>query len=357
MSLGGARACSQAYTDAIAQVNATGAVVVVAAGNSGGNGVGSPANCAGAIGVAGLRHVGDKVGYSDLGPQIALSAPAGNCVNTGAGQPCLYPIMTTSNSGTTTPVAGPAGAIYTDSFNSSLGTSFAAPLVSGTAALMFSLQPSLTAAQVRTKLMSSARPFPTTGGTAGIPMCTASSTSQDECYCTTSTCGAGMLDVHAAVALVSGVQAGIALSTTTPTAGQSIALSSSSTTSAGATISAYAWTILNAGTSGAAIVGAANGSTVAVSASAAGTFLIQLTTTDNSGNFSTATLSVVVAAASTTPPASTPPATTSSGGGAVGVGWLLLLLSAVLALAATAWRERQAEARLSAAARPLSRRR
>ena len=59
MSLGGAQACSQAYIDTIAQVNAAGAVVVVAAGNSG-MAVGSPANCAGAIAVAGLRTDGDK---------------------------------------------------------------------------------------------------------------------------------------------------------------------------------------------------------------------------------------------------------------------------------------------------------
>ena len=87
MSLGGTQACSQGYIDTIGRVNAKGAVVVVAAGNSGGNAVGSPANCPGALGVAGLRHVGDKVGYSDLGPEITIAAPAGNCVNTGAARP------------------------------------------------------------------------------------------------------------------------------------------------------------------------------------------------------------------------------------------------------------------------------
>ena len=124
MSLGGTQACSQGYIDTIGRVNAKGAVVVVAAGNSGGNAVGSPANCPGALGVAGLRHVGDKVGYSDLGPEITIAAPAGNCVNTGSGAPCLYPIMTTSNTGTMSPVAGVAGAAYTGTFDASLGTSF-----------------------------------------------------------------------------------------------------------------------------------------------------------------------------------------------------------------------------------------
>ena len=85
MSLGGSQACSQAYIDAIGRVNAAGAVVVAAAGNSGGNAVGSPASCPGALGVTALRHVGDKVGFSDLGPEITIAAPGGNCVNTGGG--------------------------------------------------------------------------------------------------------------------------------------------------------------------------------------------------------------------------------------------------------------------------------
>ncbi len=270
MSLGGTQACSSTYIDAISRVNAAGVVVVAAAGNSGGNAVGSPASCPGALGVTALRHVGDKVGFSDLGPQIAIAAPGGNCVNTSGG-PCLYPIMTTSNSGAITPVAGVAGAIYTDAFNTSIGTSFSAPLVSGTVALMLSVQPSLTAAQVKATLQATARPFPTTGGSASIPTCVApGGTAQDECYCTTSTCGAGMLDAHAALLAVNGVQAAISLTTTTPTTDQAISLTSSSAESAGHTIVSYAWTILNAGSSNAAITSAANAASVTVTATGRG---------------------------------------------------------------------------------------
>ena len=67
-----------------------GAVVVAAAGNSTGHAVGAPANCPGVIAVAGLRHVGTKVGFSDLGPEVASSAPAGNCVDVGFGDPCRF---------------------------------------------------------------------------------------------------------------------------------------------------------------------------------------------------------------------------------------------------------------------------
>jgi serine protease len=102
LSLGGVGNCSAAYADAIAQVRAVGTVVVSSAGNSAGRAVSTPANCSGVIAVAGVRHIGTKVGFSDIGPQITISAPGGNCINTSAGSPCIYPIMSASNKGTTT---------------------------------------------------------------------------------------------------------------------------------------------------------------------------------------------------------------------------------------------------------------
>ena len=175
MSLGSAGACSQSYRDAMTRLSAAGVVVVSSAGNTAGHAVSTPANCPGFIAVGGLRHIGNKVGFSDLGPEIAISAPGGNCVLLGATEPCLYPIMTTSNAGTTTPVAGAAGAVYTDSFDApSLGTSFAAPLVAGTVGLMLSVKPSLTPARGAHRCCRrSARAFPTSGGSAGTPQCTA----------------------------------------------------------------------------------------------------------------------------------------------------------------------------------------
>ncbi|MBV9891937.1 MAG: S8 family serine peptidase [Rhizobacter sp.] len=351
MSLGGTGTCAQGYIDAIGQANAAGAVVVVAGGNGGSASVGTPANCPGAIGVAGLRQAGDLVGYSDAGPEITIAAPAGNCPEVGSGLPgCSYPILTTTNTGTTTPVVGAAGASYTDSFTQSLGTSFSAPLVSGTVALMLSVQPTLTPAQVRTKLMSSARPFVTSGGVSDAPTCPARSPSSGGCYCTTSTCGAGMLDAHAAVAAAAGVQAGISLTTTTPTANQAVVLTSTSVVGPGRTIASYQWSILNAGTTGATITGASNGATVTVTPTAAGSFVIQLVVTDDLGASATTTLSVAVVSGVVTPPTSSPAGGGSkSGGGAIDAGWLALLLGAVAALAVTAPRERARRVALSAA--------
>ncbi len=359
MSLGeSATACNAAFQDHVNQVIAAGATVVVAAGNDNAT-VGSPANCLGVVAVGAVRSDGDKNGFSNFGTEVTLSAPGGNCGTTISGAACLYPILTTSNPGATTPVAGAAGGTYSGSFgDASFGTSFSTPLVSGTVALMLSLQPSLTPAQVKAKLQSTARPFPTAGSsvTPNPPVCPAAST-DGICYCTTATCGAGMLDTHAAVLAVSGVQAAISLTTTTPTAGQDVALTSSSIVGPGQSVASYAWTLVSAGTTGATITSATNAESVTVRPTAAGSFTLQLTTTDNAGKPSTATITVAVAAvAVVTPLASAPAATSSGGGGALGVAWLALLASAVLALAAAARAERLRRARVSAAGRTSRRR-
>jgi serine protease len=206
LSLGGTGACSAAYRAAVAELAAPpyNAVVVAAAGNSTGHAVGTPANCPGVIGVVGLRHSGAKVGFSDLGPQVTIAAPGGNCVNIEAGSPCLYPILTTTNSGTRGPVAG--GSTWTDSTRISVGTSFAAPIVSGGVALMLSARPALTPAEAIATLKRTARPFPTSGSDNGasdptpVQQCRApDGTDQLQCYCVTGLCGAGMLDIGAAV--------------------------------------------------------------------------------------------------------------------------------------------------------------
>jgi serine protease len=348
LSLGGTGSCNAAYASETATLNAMGVVVIASAGNSAGHAVGTPANCPGVIAVAGVRHIGTKVGFSDLGPQIAISAPGGNCVNLGPNQPCLYPMVTTSNAGTTTPLAG---GIYSDAFEASLGTSFASPLVAGAAALMLSVQPGLTSAEVKSKLQSSARPFPTpavddTG--AAVPMCVPpTGTDQLQCVCTTSLCGAGLLDVRAALLSTVSVQARIAVDTTAPAAGTPVLLSSSSLIGAGRSIATYQWALVDGGGIVSGFTGATNASTASVLPTGAGTFTVSLTTTDDLGVASTATQSVNVAAA---PVQDSPAGDNGGGGGALGPEWLLLLLGAALALLASDRAERRGAVRLSASA-------
>lgn len=188
LSLGSSGACSAVFQSAVTDVVNAGKLVVVAAGNNG-SAVGQPANCNGAIAVAAHAVDGDLADYSNVGSQITISAPGGgcgrlasNCLSTytenGAG------IFSLSNRGTTGPQPSPAG----DSYALMTGTSMAAPHVSGVIALMLSLDPALTRAQLVSYLRASARPFPST------------STCAKAAYA--GTCGAGLLDAAAALSVI-----------------------------------------------------------------------------------------------------------------------------------------------------------
>lgn len=345
MSLGypddSASGCTAAdpYSVAVAEVHAAGAVVVASAGNDGRK-VNKPANCPGVISVAGLRHAGTKNGFSSLGPEVSIAAPAGNCVNLGG--ECLYPILSTSNTGTTTPSCHTH---TTGGSDAAVGTSFAAPLVSGTAALMLAANPALTPAQVLSLLKSSARGFPSSGAGVGVSSCVAGiSADQDECYCTTGTCGAGMLDAGAAVRAAAGTLpiARIGETSTRIDLGSATLLDGSgSSVAAGRTLAGYGWA-LGDGTL-ARFNGTTGGSTASVSALGSGLVAVTLTIGDSAGASasSSAVLRTGPAPSATCgtdssdgagTPAATTPASEDSGG-ALGEGWLagLALITALLA--------------------------
>jgi len=337
LSLGGSGTCASGstatlYKETINQVVAAGASIVVAAGNSAGEAVGLPGNCPGVITVTGLRHVGSKVGFSSIGPEVSIAAPGGNCVNlTGA---CLYPMFSTTNRGTTTPVASDNS--YTNG-NASVGTSFSTPLVSGVVALMLSVRPTLTPAEVLSLLQRTSRRFVTSGATAGTAQCNApSSTQQLECYCTTSTCGAGMVDAAAAVAAAQAANSVTVSITASPasgvTAGQTITLTGASTLASGRTVASWAWSLVDGGGAATGFASATNTSSTSLAPSAAGTIQVRLQVTDDLGLTHSATSSISVAAA----PVVTTSTTTSSGGGGGGGAlsplWLALLGLACLGL-------------------------
>ncbi|WP_374568720.1 S8 family serine peptidase [Ideonella sp.] len=280
LSLGSQDVCNDAYLAAMSDLTAARVVVVAAAGNDG-LAVGTPANCPGMVAVAGLRHIGSKVGFSNLGPEITVGAPGGNCVNeTGT---CLYPLLSAVNTGT----KGPVAASYSDGDNHlTLGTSFSSPIVAGTVALMLQANPALTPAQVTSALKTSARAYPTSGGDSGSIACVApTDTPQDsECYCTTSTCGAGMADANGAVSRAkTGPFPAVTTSKLDPVAGASVTLNSSgSSVLTGRSIASYQWSI-TAGSDLASFSSATNASTATVKTSGAGHVEVQLTLTDNLG--------------------------------------------------------------------------
>ncbi len=344
MSLGGSGACSTTgtgalYRDTITQVNAAGATIVVAAGNSEGQAVGMPGNCPGVVSVAALRHVGTKVGFSSLGPEVTIAAPGGNCINTGLTDPCLYPMISTTNAGTTAPVANDGS--YTGS-SASVGTSFSAPIVSGIVGLMASVRPGLTSAEATQILKSTARAFPTTGGGSAAdgnpPQCKApSAAAQDECYCTTSTCGAGMVDAAAALAATVALNGTTVTITQSPasglTAGQTLTLTAAASGLPGSrTVASTAWVLVDGGGIVTAFASGANTATATVTPSAAGTFTVRADVTDSAGAVysQSATISVAAAAASG---GNTGGSSSGGGGGGAASGvWLAGLLLAALAL-------------------------
>jgi serine protease len=340
MSLGKSGSCPASYNNVFAALAAAKVTVVIAAGNSNGLAVEAPANCSGALAVAGVRHIGSKVGYSSIGPQVTIAAPAGNCVNTTGA--CLYPILTTLNRGSTTPSSNG----YSDSSVISVGTSFSTPIVAGTVALMLAVDPTLTPAAIAAKLKSTARPFPTSGSTdSTVAACKApSATEQLECYCTTSTCGAGMLDAGAAVAAVVPPVAppttAIAASSSSPTAGASVTLDASGTTAnGGRSIAGYQWQITS-GSSFAAFSGATNAASATLVTSAAGSVVVSLTVTDSAGATGSASSTVSVQAAPATPVTpSSSGGTSSGGGGAMSAAW-------VAGLGVAAWALRRANRRV-----------
>ena len=330
MSLGGDSTCSAAYINAINEIHAArpGTVIVASAGNSAGHPVSSPANCPGIVAVGAVRHTGTKVGFSDMGPQVAITAPGGNCVN--ASGTCLYPILTTTNSGTTTPVSdGAGGSAYSGGgSDATLGTSFSAPLVAGTAGLMLSLQPGLKHTQVTLAMQIGARPFPTSGAGAGVAACPAPLAGVDvlECYCTTSTCGAGLLDAAGAVGVANATQAFFDVAPGAPVATQAITLDAGLSFAApGRTITGYSWSLVPGIAS---FASPTNQSTATVVTNASGTFDATLTVFDNLGGQSSETQRITVSAAAG--------GGGGGGGGALGVPWLVALAMAAWALRRTA---------------------
>ena len=328
LSLGGDGPCTAVYQDAVNEILARGTLIVASAGNEG-QAVNAPANCTGVLGVGGLRHVGTKVGYSNLGPEVGLSAPAGNCFNSTAGSPCLFSIVVTTNTGTTVPLSN----TYTDSFNFNVGTSFSAPLVASAAALLRSVNDALTPAQSILLLKDAARPFPA----STAPICTipvpAGAPQDTECQCTAQTCGAGMLDTGAALLAA---QSPLAVIETSGTIGAGSTVSISGThsfASQGRSIAAHQWSIANV-TGATPTLANSSAATTTLRIPGESQFTLRLTVTDDQGTQDTKDLALTTSSTPSLAPTPTPsppaaPGAHGGGGGGGGgqAGWELLTLA------------------------------
>lgn len=175
LSLGSSTACASVEQAAINDAVAAGVTVVVAAGNAGldlDTNDFAPSKCDNVISVAALRFDGSRASYTNYGSSVDVAAPGGP-----------GGILSLQNGGTRT-----ADSSWTYGYKQ--GTSMSTPIVSGIAALVLSVNPNLTPAQVESIIESTARPFPT-----GVS--TPCSSNPSDLY----HCGSGVADAAAAVRL------------------------------------------------------------------------------------------------------------------------------------------------------------
>lgn len=351
LSLGSQESCSQPYLDAFSAIRPLGVLVVAAAGNDLAGASDSPANCPGVMSVTALRHVGTKVGFANWGADVTIAAPGGNCVDV-TGATCLYPIVSTANDGKTQPA--------NMTYDGQVGTSFSTPMVAGVAGLMLAVNPYLNAEALNTRLRASARPFPPPDPTllacsdpAFTPDASGNLPNDGQCNCTTTSCGAGMLDARAAVVLAQNPFAAIA-ATAPPAPGSALALDGSPSKAAlDASIASYAWSVVSSSPAGATITSPSSAQS-ALNFPGPGTYVVQLTIVDTRGrsNAQNCTVTVLqsnnVSQCGTSLPASLPadvqppaqPPSSGGGGGATG-GFELAVLVA-LAFGAGLRRRRRA---------------
>ena len=305
LSLGGTGSCDAIYQNAIDEGIAQGVVIVVAAGNENTDVANSrPANCNNVITVAALdSSTGARASFSNYGEEVEIAAPG-------------VSIMSTVNSGTTTAIAEDGNPTNSIGDVSKLynGTSMATPHVSGVVALMLAANQAAggdlmadarkaeTSSRITAKLQASARAFPTGTGND----------------CTTTTCGAGMLDAHQAVVAVSTAPVVNAGSDQLVAHGSSVTLSATTTDDAYNTATTWQWTQ----TAGATVTlsNAASATVTFTAPSNDETLTFSVTATDDTGLSSTDNIIIQVSTIS------------SGGGGSLGL-WALASLYGIAGLA------------------------
>ncbi len=175
--------CSRtSYPDAINKIKATGALIIVAAGNDDSEAANFvPASCDGVMTVGAVGPFGQRASYSNYSSKykVAISAPGGDpdIYGEGAG------ILSTVNSSKTDPGSG----IFSVGYGS--GTSQAAPHVSGVASLALALDPQIAPELLRYSMLVGSRAFPSNSPCTTYPLC-----------------GWGVLDAYATLQVVNALK-------------------------------------------------------------------------------------------------------------------------------------------------------
>jgi serine protease len=228
--------------------------------------------------------------------------------------------------------------------------------VAAGAALVRTVNTRLTPAQTIIRLQQGSIPFPIVSGVPSCQVPTASTGEQDECNCTTSTCGAGMVSATGAVAEAVRPFVIATASDTTPGEGDTVTLDGSDTfATSGSTIAAYAWTVVSAAGEEPQITNA-DQAVASFVAPLGGAITLRLTVTDSEGAEDFADVQV-------TTPTTAPPTPNGGGGGGGGsldlasllMAGALLLTGGIRACAAA--RRRADPARRASRARGLRARR
>ena len=171
LSLSSAATCQPFVQAAIDDAMSRGSTIVASAGNNAAPfDRFSPGGCYDIVTVGALTRVGSRASYSNYGVagrDLPLFAPGGSATNAAAG------VLSTINLGQTT-AAGDGYAAY-------YGTSMAAPLVAGAAAILHE-RAAMAPRAIAEHLRDTARAFPVGSNCSG-------------------SCGAGMLDIHRALTI------------------------------------------------------------------------------------------------------------------------------------------------------------
>lgn len=137
---------------AVRYAQSRGALVIVAAGNNAKDAANfTPASIAGVITVSATDREDQFAGFSNWGSAIDIAAPGVDILSLRAAGTDLMVNMVPDETRPLQYAVGPRTRYYRNT-----GTSFAAPLVSGVAAIVWSQRPSLSAGEVRRMLLHSA---------------------------------------------------------------------------------------------------------------------------------------------------------------------------------------------------------